>query len=689
MAQEERQPGEIPELTKPERIDENEASSEYFSATESHQSIVVSFSNYCVLKGTVCEHSRLQRIKFYGCFDKPLGRYLCNDLFDQTSYCQSCQEPAQAHVRCFTHQQGSLTITVKRLPSLKLPGERDGKIWMWHRCLRCARVDGIPPATRRVVMSDAAWGLSFGKFLELSFSNHATANRVATCGHSLQRDCLRYYGFGSMVAFFRYSPIDILSVHLPPSVLEFNGHVQQEWIRNEAAELMSKTEILYAEITDVLDSFEQKSASAGHESLDMSELHNHILELKDLVRKERNNYNGLLQPAGVETSQSGQTAVDILELNRLRRFLLIGSHVWDHRFNSLDSLLKTRSSSSKVSQGNASYTELKENFSEYSKLQESPRNELLSEQKEEPNLPPFEPYVHEDSILTSCHDDKPEGRHLDGEITVNQLSWENIASPASNLSDKIDSAWTGTDQLPTKAQVLNNLQADGPPTGLGRQINQIDNPPFRRIMPPVRVYSFDSATRFRERIHKGLPPSSLHLSTHKSFHASGDYRGMVRDPVSNVLRTYPHISPREAQKLSFILSSTPSFISSASHVADGARLLLPQTGHSNIVIAVYDHDPTSIISYALSSKEYEDLIADKPNEHEGGLSVNDNNKEDYATSTFSAWQSLGSLDLDYIHHGSYGSEDTPSSIGALFADPRNLHTLEFLLEMSLPLLGVK
>ncbi|KAJ1377876.1 GroEL-like apical domain superfamily, partial [Sesbania bispinosa] len=81
-----------------------------------------------------------------------------------------------------------------RLPSVKLPGERDGKIWMWHRCLRCPLVDGVPPATRRVVMSDAAWGLSFGKFLELSFSNHATANRVASCGHSLQRDCLRFYG---------------------------------------------------------------------------------------------------------------------------------------------------------------------------------------------------------------------------------------------------------------------------------------------------------------------------------------------------------------------------------------------------------------------------------------------------------------------------------------------------------------
>ncbi|PQQ07917.1 hypothetical protein Pyn_10819 [Prunus yedoensis var. nudiflora] len=218
---------DIHELTNSERIDNNEVSSEYFSSADTHQSILVSFSSHCVLKGTVCERSRLLRIKFYGCFDKPLGRYLRDDLFDQTSFCRSCKEPAEAHVLCYTHQQGNLTIYVRRLPSLKLPGERDGKIWMWHRCLRCAHIDGVPPATRRVVMSDAAWGLSFGKFLELSFSNHATANRVATCGHSLQRDCLRYYGFGSMVAFFRYLPIDILSVHLPPSVLEFMAKFSQ------------------------------------------------------------------------------------------------------------------------------------------------------------------------------------------------------------------------------------------------------------------------------------------------------------------------------------------------------------------------------------------------------------------------------------------------------------------------------
>lgn len=53
-------------------------------------------------------------------------------------------------------------------------------------------------------MSDAAWGLSFGKFLELSFSNHAAASRVASCGHSLHRDCLRFYGYGSFLTKILY-----------------------------------------------------------------------------------------------------------------------------------------------------------------------------------------------------------------------------------------------------------------------------------------------------------------------------------------------------------------------------------------------------------------------------------------------------------------------------------------------------
>lgn len=80
---------EVADSTK-DKINEDEFSGEYFSATDGHQSILVYFSSHCVSKGTVCERTRLLRIKFYGSFDKPLGRYLHDDLFDQVSHVYFC-----------------------------------------------------------------------------------------------------------------------------------------------------------------------------------------------------------------------------------------------------------------------------------------------------------------------------------------------------------------------------------------------------------------------------------------------------------------------------------------------------------------------------------------------------------------------------------------------------------------------
>ncbi|KAF8098677.1 hypothetical protein N665_0261s0042 [Sinapis alba] len=595
--------GEVPETPtqqlrgEEENFDEDDVSSEYFSAADSHQSILVSFSSRCVLKESVCERSRLLRIKFYGSFDKPLGKYLKDDLFDQTSSCRTCKELVDAHVLCYSHQNGNLTINVRRHASMKLPGEQDGKIWMWHRCLRCAHVDGVPPATRRVVMSDAAWGLSFGKFLELSFSNHATANRVASCGHSLQRDCLRFYGFGNMVAFFRYSPINILTVFLPPSMLEFNSHPQQEWIRTEAAELMGKMRTMYEEISSMIKRMEERSSLLEPEQPGASELQSRIMGLRDQLMKEKDEYDDALQPIFEESLQN-QGSLDILELNRLRRALMIGSHAWDHQLYLLNSQLKKA-----MVDGNAS------------------RSLEKTDQRMQEGADEGEGKANSDGEANGDDDNKDQDKLL---------------SPGSSLSERIDSAWLGSFHDLEKAETEGFV-----------------NSPLRRLAKPIRVQSFDSAIRFQERIQKGLPPSSLYLSGIRSFHASGEYRDMVRDPVSNVMRTYSQMLPLEVQKLDLIVGSAPTYISSASQMADGARMLIPQRGLNDIVIPVYDDDPASVVSYALNSKEYKEWIVNRGIANSNSSS-NLNSKES-EPSTFSTWRSLGAMDVDYIHHAVYGS----------------------------------
>ena len=62
---------------------------EFPPSPSNHQSILVSLSTRCVWKSTVCERAHLFRIKYYGSSDKPLGRFLREQLFDQVFFFSS------------------------------------------------------------------------------------------------------------------------------------------------------------------------------------------------------------------------------------------------------------------------------------------------------------------------------------------------------------------------------------------------------------------------------------------------------------------------------------------------------------------------------------------------------------------------------------------------------------------------
>lgn len=58
-------------------------------------------------------------------------------------------------------------------------------------------------------------------------------------------------------------------------------------------QLLIKLETLYREISDVLESLEKKSSFPGlgnEQHSDSCDIHSHIKELKDMLKKERNDY---------------------------------------------------------------------------------------------------------------------------------------------------------------------------------------------------------------------------------------------------------------------------------------------------------------------------------------------------------------------------------------------------------------
>nr|XP_043636882.1 1-phosphatidylinositol-3-phosphate 5-kinase FAB1B-like [Erigeron canadensis] len=538
-------------------LDGTNGSKEDFPPTPSdNQSILVSLSSRCVWKGTVCERSHLFRIKYYGNFDKPLGRFLRDNLFDQAYRCPSCEMPSEAHVQCYTHRQGTLTISVKKLTEILLPGEKDGKIWMWHRCLKCPRVNGFPPATRRIVMSDAAWGLSFGKFLELSFSNHAAASRVANCGHSLHRDCLRFYGCGKMVACFRYASISVHSVYLPPAKLVFrNGN--REWIQNEVNEVVTRAELLFSEILNALTQMAEKKLgkSSVNSSPCMPQSRRHMVYLEEMLQKEKAEFEESL-----EKILHQKDMIDIFEINRLRRQLLFQSYVWDHRLVYAASVM----SNSPLDD----LTDFKcENMDKPNEsLVDSDVGETVAKKQIQSEVLDKETQVVVDSSPKEENEVSFEKFDpLIGKTSVPRAVSEGQLSVMASLSDTLDAAWTGNH--------------------LGSEL--IDS---------------DDTGDHGEDHTSSLPSPASSTRGSESIEDSSSWFSM---PFLNFYRSLNKNLLPSSQKLETLNDYRPVYIPSYrdSELQGGARLLLA-VGINDTVVPVYDDEPTSIISYALLSHDY-------------------------------------------------------------------------------------
>ncbi|KAL2555055.1 1-phosphatidylinositol-3-phosphate 5-kinase FAB1B [Forsythia ovata] len=593
---------------------------EFPPSPSDHQSILVSLSSRCVRKGTVCERSHLFRIKYYGNFDKPLGRFLRDNLFDQSYRCHSCEMSSEAHVQCYTHRQGTLTISVKQLSEIPLPGKAEGKIWMWHRCLRCPRSNGFPPATRRVVMSDAAWGLSFGKFLELSFSNHAAASRVASCGHSLHRDCLRFYGFGQMVACFRYASIDVHSVYLPPPKLDYN-YESQEWTQKELNEVAGRAELLFSEVLNAIRLLAEKKSGSGllNSGMKLPESRRQITDLEGILQKEKAEFEESLQKILNKEAKKGQPIIDIFETNRLRRQLVFQSYIWDHR------LIYAASLDKKDEQDDLDVT-ISEPIEKSIGVNENIFYTNIPINTDSPDsVADAKPGKNHDQGLSDRQNNHPEVVHQRTDVGINpnpgnvnpstlrigtkafhesDLLESNVAVRRTLsdghvpicLSDTLDAAWTGENHpgigVPKNNSLHESVETHSSTiAGMAEKLDVEDHGDslsVSKVSQPPSLLSTKGSDIMEDTVNwLGMSFISFYRSLNKNFLGTD-------------------------QKLDTLSEYNPVYISSfwESEFQGGAKLLL-HVGVNDTVIPVYDDEPTSIISFALVSPNYLSQLSDE------------------------------------------------------------------------------
>nr|CAD1838763.1 unnamed protein product [Ananas comosus var. bracteatus] len=294
------------------------------------KSIVLLTSSQSIKKEAVCEQGQFSRINYYGFFDMSLGRYFRDILLNQKHICSSCGDPPEAHVYSYTHRNGNITVLVNQLPPEKcLSGERDGKIWMWTRCLRC-EPQSMMKTSPRVSFSTESLSLSFGKFLELGFSSHFAAIKLK-CGHSLHRDCLRFFGLGSKVAMFRYSSVEIYAACKPPATLEFHNPNRQEWLIEEARYVRDRGNLLFMKVAEKLEEFNSLLSTESTFSAHAED----FSEVTELLMKEKIEFEASVLKVVDYSGKSGTTVDELLDLNLLYQDLLLELYVWDRRLNQL------------------------------------------------------------------------------------------------------------------------------------------------------------------------------------------------------------------------------------------------------------------------------------------------------------------------------------------------------------------
>uniref|UniRef100_A0A5B7CCC5 1-phosphatidylinositol-3-phosphate 5-kinase n=1 Tax=Davidia involucrata TaxID=16924 RepID=A0A5B7CCC5_DAVIN len=621
------------------------------------ESILVLMSSRNASRGTICEQSHFSHIKFYRNFDVPLGKFLRDNLLNQRLQCTSCGEPPEAHFYFYAHHNRQLMIQVKCLPMDKrLPGENEGKLWMWSRCGKCKPRNGNSKSTKRVLISTAARGLSFGKFLELSFSNHFSFSGASNCGHSLQKDFLYFFGLGPMVAMLRYSPVATYSVSVPPQMLAFNNSIRSEFLKKEIENVYTKGMLLFTQVEGYLQKIGSQFAGSN---LNRCGSLKELSDIQEMLKQERSQFEINMQNKVVKNGNPDEAAYKLLYLNRVLWELLLESCIWDRRLHSQlssDSILSDTRTTDTEMQGQ---TYLKEYGTADGDTDKAENNSEIGDKvfdnivdvkiklgtsveantfptKDIPVEGPVEGPREQDELFTSSFVTKDVDRSTAGSIKVNGSFGQGLLvrpNLAAQFSDGDENCQA--DNLPFPAR----LQAD--------------------ITIPITTDLGDGVLdqNVSQRDSSTLPLLSK----------SESLKGWVWTPFLEIQQEYMKdlqrgYSPKFESISSYFVESLPTVYQLIAE--EGSRLHIP-LGTDDYIVSDYEGEFSSIIACALA------LLKDLPVPMED---LNDDTRKEkglavklYETShsitrisslTSTHWSSFGSGDSDGIHSSRTVSEES-------------------------------
>lgn len=364
--------------------------------------------------------------------------------------------------------------------------------------------------------------------------------------------------------------------------------------------------------------------------------------------------------------KSGQPEIDILEINRIKRQLVFHSYVWDQRLvhvsrSNVQSLsspsLKEKPANSRekrsemdvVSRSGRGFCSLDSSF--VNMMPDIALTEVEDCKISSPNG------IHKgadiNQTLSNREDTNPYhscGTNLNNQSDILEFG-KNVRRARSegqfpvmeNISDNLDAAWTGNHQPET---VSSKDKAVASPNTLPQESS---SGMISTTAEPVGGNCTND--RF-------VDEDSNHLRSALPAKGPNDMENpsrWLRIPFPALYRSFNKSSSTNALKLGKISDYNPVYISSLRELVlqGGARLLLPMAS-SDIIVPIYDDEPTSIISYTLVSPDYQNLMAEELDKLKSSLE---------SSSSFSI---LDPVNLLSFHSFDESSSESTRSLG--FAD---------------------
>ncbi|XP_009764024.1 putative 1-phosphatidylinositol-3-phosphate 5-kinase FAB1D isoform X1 [Nicotiana sylvestris] len=669
-----------------EKLEDQEHMKDDMASSLDSESILILMSRRNASRGTMCEHSRFSRIKFYRDFDIPLEKFLQDNLLNQKQ-CKTCGESPEAHIFHYAHHNKLLTIQVRHLPMEKgLRGEREGKLWIWSRCCKCKSQSGSSLSTKRVLISTCSRGFSFGKFLELSFSNSSFFSRLSPCGHSFDKDFLYFFGLGRMVAMFKYSTVTTYSVFLPPKELEFSSSVKGEFLKQDFDDVHMKGIMMLLDVEKALKAVQSRLGTA----LNLQGSIKDFSEIENMLKEERSQFEIDIQNV-VKNGSQDVVVYKFLSLNRIRLDLLLEACVWDRRLHSLLSSYHTDSDPKGINPKQSTVPDIEpfshkeqqvkcsiEGDTNYEAVANLGRGDITLDDSRDLNIEFTEDSSAEENNGTETIEESCEFRNHNCDLKLNLVSAEangsliaeipidaNLRGFREESTSSISSAFAEVTEFSTAAKIsANGLSVEDPAvksncSHSGDENNLQSNLPSLTLLQSEKLSlsSVDGRTG-----RDSMDPQLDNFENDKGWWAP--FPEIRREYMKDLQRGYP-------PKLGSITTHAVETTAYKLVTDEGAKLHIP-IGSEKYVLSDYEDEVSSIIACALARLKDLPIVCEDLGDDgrkDGGMDGNAYESSKSLMRLFSLtsphFSSTSSLDLEGIQSSQVSEQTRSSSLDGL------------------------